>query len=115
MSSATTDQPVRQSAEEESSATSIPDGPAPQASPSTSTRGAEPAAATVTLRPDPSTVAAAKAQELAPVSNESVRPTADARASDDAESTARDGGSMANAAGTAASVTSRPSKLEIRM
>ena len=115
MSSATTDQPVRQSAQKESSATSIPDAPAPQASPSsqTGTQGAEPAPATATVWPDPPAVAAVKAQEPAPVSSESVRPTADA--SDDAESTARDGGSTANAAGTAASVTVRPSKLEIRM
>jgi hypothetical protein len=115
MSSATTDQPVRQSAQEGSSATSIPDAPAPQANPSSSTQGAEPAPATATVRPDPPTVAAVKAQELAPVSSESVRPTAGARASDDAQSTARDGGSTANAAGTAASVTARPWKLEIRM
>ena len=115
MSSATTVQPVRQSAQEGSSATSIPDAPAPQASPSSSTQGAEPAPATATVRPDPATVAAVKAQELAPVSSESVRPTADARVSDDAQSTARDGGSTANAAGTAVSVTARPSKLEIRM
>ena len=115
VSSATTDQPVRQSAQEGRSATSIPDALAPQASPSSSTQGAEPAPATATVRPDPPTVAAVKAQEFAPVSSESVRPTADARASDDAESTARDGGSTANAAGTALSVTARPSKLEIRM
>ena len=99
MSSATTDQPVRQSAQKGSSATSIPDAPAPQASPSsqTGTPGAEPAPATATVRPDSPAVAAVKAQEPAPVSSESVRPTADARASDDAESTARDGGSTANA------------------
>ena len=117
MGSATTDQPVRQSAQKGSSATSIPDAPAPQASPSsqTGTQGAEPAPATATVSPDPPAVAAVKAQEPAPVSSESVRPTAHARASDDAESTARDGGSTANAAGTAASVTARPSKLDIRM
>ena len=117
MSSATMDQPVRQSAQKGSSATSIPDAPAPQASPSsqTGTPGAEPAPATATVRPDPPAVAAVKAQEPAPVSSESVRATADARTSDDAESTARDGGSTANAAGTVASVTARPSKLEIRM
>ena len=117
MSSATTDQPVRQSAQKESSATSIPDAPAPQASPSSQTGspGAEPAPASATVRPDPPAVAAVKAQEPAPVSSESVRATADARTSDDAESTARDGGSTANAAGTVASVTARPSKLEIRM
>jgi len=117
MSSATTDQPVRQSAQDGSSATTIPDAPAPQASPSsrTGTEGAEPAPATATVWADPPAVAAVKAREPAPVSSESVRPRADARASDDAESTARDGGSTANAAGTAASVTARPSKLEIRM
>ena len=115
MSSATTDQPVRQSAQKESSATSIPDAPAPQASRSSSTQGAEPAPATATVRPDPPGIAAVEAQEPAPVSSVSVRPTADARASDDAESTARDGGSTANTAGRAASVTARPSKLEIRM
>ena len=110
MSSATTDQPVRQSAQKESSATSIPDAPAPQ-SPSSQTgiQGAEPAPATATVWPDPPAVAAVKAQEPAPVSTKSVRPN------DDAESTARDGGSTANAAGTAASVTARPSKLEIRI
>jgi hypothetical protein len=115
LSSATTDQSVRQSAQKESSATSIPDAPAPQASPSSQigTQGAEPAPATATVGPDPPAVAAVKAQEPALVSSESVRPTADA--SDDAESTARDGRSTANAAGTAASVTARPSKLEIRM
>jgi hypothetical protein len=117
MGSATTDQPVRQSAQKGSSATSIPNAPAPQASPSsqTGTQGAEPAPATATVSPDPPAVAAVKAQEPAPVSSESVRPTAHARASDDAESTARDGGSTSNAAGTAASVTARPSKLDIRM
>ena len=116
-SSATTDQAVWHSAQKESSATSISDAAAPQASPSsqTGTQGAEPAPATATVRPDPPAVAAVKAQEPAPVSSESVRPTADARASDDAESTARDGGSIAKAAGTTASVTARSSKLEIRM
>jgi hypothetical protein len=117
MSSATMDQPILQSAQKGSPATSIPEAPAPQASPSsqTGTQGAEPAPATATVRPDPPAVAAVKAQEPAPVSSESIRPTADARASDDAESTARDGGSTANVAGTAASVTARSSKLEIRM
>jgi hypothetical protein len=116
-SSATTDQPVRQSAQKESSATTIPDARAPQASPSsqTGTQGAEAAPATATVRPDPPAVAAVKAQEPGPVSSESVRPTADVRASDDADSTARDGGSTGNAAGTAASVRARPSKLEIRI
>jgi hypothetical protein len=113
----TTDQPVRQSPQKESSATSISDAPAPQASPSsqTGTQGAEPAPATATVRPDPPAVAAVKAPEPALVLSESIHPTADARAPDDAESTARDGGSTANAAGTAASVTVRPSNLEIRM
>jgi len=117
MSSATTDQPVRQSAEKGSSVTSIPDAPAPRASPSlqTGTQEAEPAPATATVSPDPPAVAAVKAQESPPVSSESVRPTANARASDDAKSTTRDGGSTANAAGTAAPITARPSKLEIRM
>jgi hypothetical protein len=115
MSSATPDQPVLQSAQEESSATPIPDAPAPQASPSSSTQGAEPAPATATVLPDPPGIAAVEAQEPAPVSRESVRPPAEARASDDTESTARDGGSTANTARTAASVTARPSKLEIRM
>jgi hypothetical protein len=117
MSSATTDQPILQSAQKGSPATSIPEAPAPQASPSsqTGTQGTEPAPATATVRPDPPAVAAVEAQEPAPVSSESVRPTADARASDDAESTARDGGSTANVAGTAASITARSSKLEIRM
>jgi hypothetical protein len=116
MTSATTDQPVRQ-AQKGSPATSIPEAPAPQANPSsqTGTQGAEPAPATATVSPDPPAIAAVKAQEPAPVSSESVRPTAGARASDDAQSTARDGGSTANAAGTAASVTARPWKLEIRM
>jgi hypothetical protein len=117
MSSATTDQPVRQSAQKRSSATSIPDASASRASPSSQpgTQGAEPAPATATVSPDPPAVATVKAQEPAPVSSESVRPTANARASDNAESTARDGGSTAKAAGTAAPVTARPSKLEIRM
>jgi hypothetical protein len=115
MGSAITDQPLRQSAQEGSAATSIPGVPAPQATPPSSTRGAEPAPATATVRTDPSTVTAVEAQEPAPVSSESVRPTADARASDDAESTARGGGSTATAAGPAVSVTVRPSKLEIRM
>jgi hypothetical protein len=116
MSSATTDQPVRQSAQKGSSATSIPDAHAHQASPSsqTSTQGAEPAPAAATVSPDPPAVAAGKAQEP-PVSSESVRPTTNAQASDNAESTGRDGGSTPNAAGTAASVKARPSKLEIRM
>jgi hypothetical protein len=114
MSSATTDQPVRQSEQKGSLATSIPDAPAPQSS-QTGTQGAEPAPATATVSPDPPAVAAVKAQEPPPVSSESVRPTANARASDDAESTARDGGSTANPPGTAASVTARPSKLDIRM
>jgi hypothetical protein len=101
MSSAT-DQPVRQSAQKGSPAISIPAARAAQASPSsqTGTQGAEPAPATATV-PDPPAVAAVKVQEPAPVSSESVRPTAGARASDDAESTARGDGSTANAAGTA--------------
>jgi hypothetical protein len=116
MSSATTDQPFLQSAQKGSPATSIPEAPAPQAGPSQAgTQGAEPAPATATVGPDLPAVAAVKAQEAAPVSSESVRPTAGARASDDAQSIARDGGSTANAAGTAASVTTRPWKLEIRM
>jgi hypothetical protein len=107
MSSATTDQP--QSAQKRSSATSIPDAFAPQASPSsqTSTQGAEPAPAATTVSPDPPAVAAVKQEP--PVSSESVQ------ASDNAESTGRDGGSTANAARTAPPVTARPSKLEIRM
>jgi hypothetical protein len=108
MSSATTDQPIRQSAQKGSPATSIPEVPTPQASPPSQA----PATATV---PDLPAFAAVKAQEPAPVSSESVRPTAGARTSDDAQSTVRDGGSTANAAGTAASVTARPPKLEIRM
>jgi hypothetical protein len=115
MSSATTDEPVGQSAQKGSSATSIPDAPTASPPSQSGTQGAEPAPATATVWPDPAAVAAVKAQEPAPVSNESVRPTADARAPDDAESTARDGGSTAKAAGTAAPVTARPSKLEIRM
>jgi hypothetical protein len=113
MSSATTDQRILQSAQEGSPATSIPEAPAPQAKPSS--QGAEPAPATATVGPDLPAVAAVKAQEPAPVSSESVRPTAGARASDDGQSIARDGGSTANAAGTAASVTTRPWKMEIRM
>ena len=111
MGSATMDQSVRQSAQ--SLSTSISDAPAPQASPSSQigTQAAEPAPATATVGPDPPAGAAVKAQEPAPVSSESVRPTA----SDDVENTARDGRPTANAAGTAASVTVRPSKLEIRM
>lgn len=117
MNSATTDQPIRQSAQKGSLATSIPEVTAPQASMSSQagTEGAEPAPATATVRPDLPAVAAVKAQEPDPVSSESVSPTAGARASDDAPSIARDGGSTANAAGTAASVTARPRKLEIRM
>jgi hypothetical protein len=109
MSSATTDQPVRQSGQKGSPATSIPEATAPQTSPSsqTGTQGTEPAPATAAVWPDPPTVAAVRAHEPAPVSSESVRPTAGALASDDAESTARDGGSTANAAGTAATVEIR--------
>jgi hypothetical protein len=116
MSSAITDQPIRQSAQKGSRATSIPEAPAPQASASSQagTEGAEPAPATATVRSDLPAVAAVKPQEPGPVSNESVRPTADPRASDDAQSTAQDSGSTANAAGTAASVAARP-RLEIRM
>jgi hypothetical protein len=120
VSGTATDQSALQGAQEAtpqaSPALSI-QAPAPQASPSsqTGTQGAEPAPATATAWPDLPAVAVVKAQAPAPVSSESVRPTAGARASDDAQSTARDSGSTANAAGTAASVTARPWKLEIRM
>jgi hypothetical protein len=105
VSGAATDQTAQQGAQETpqtSPALSI-QAPAPQASQSsqTSDQGEE---------------------RTAPPSDsptEFIQPTADNTAgtsvSDDAKSTARDGGSTANAAGTAASVTARPWKLEIRM
>jgi hypothetical protein len=107
ISNATTDQPIQQSAQKGSPATSIP-----EVSSQAGTQGAEPAPAPATVRPDHPAVAAVKAQEPDPVSSESVSPTA-ARTSDDAQSTVRDGGSTANAARTAA--TARPWRLEIRM
>jgi hypothetical protein len=105
------DQPVQPAAAQQGAREAIP-----QASPALSIQAPAPAP------PDPP-IATFKAQErTAPPSDsptEFIQPTADTTAgtsvSDDAKSTARDGGSTANAAGTAASVTARPWKLEIRM
>jgi len=96
--------------------------PAPQASQSSQTSDQGATTRSVPAPPDPP-IATFKAQErTAPPSDsptEFIQPTADTTAAtsvpDDAKSTARDGGSTANAAGTAASITARPWKLEIRM
>jgi hypothetical protein len=125
VSGAATDQSAQQGAQEAipqaSPALSI-QTPAPQASQSSQTSDQRATTRSVPAPPDPP-IATFKAQErTAPPSDsptEFIQRTADTTAgtsvSDDAKSTARDGGSTANAAGTAASVTARPWKLEIRM
>jgi hypothetical protein len=118
VSGAARDQSAQQGAQE---AISI-QAPAPQASQSSQTSDQGATTRSVPAPPDPP-IATFKAQErTAPPSDsptEFIQPTADTTAGtsvpDDAKSTARDGGSTANAAGTAASVTPRPWKLEIRM
>ena len=122
-----TDQSAQQGAQEAipqvSPALSI-QAPAPQASQSSQTSDQGATTRSVPAPPDPPpSIATFKAQErTAPPSDsptDFIQPTADTTAgtsvSDDAKSTARDGGSTANAAGTAASVMARPWKLEIRM
>ena len=125
VSGAAMDQSAQQGAQEAipqaSPALSI-QAPAPQASQSSQTSDQGATTRSVPAPPDPP-IATFKAQErTAPPSDsptEFIQPTADTTAGtsvpDDAKSTARDGGSTANAAGTAASVTARPWKLEIRM
>jgi hypothetical protein len=125
VSGAAVDQSAQQGAQEAipqaSPALSI-QAPAPQASQSSQTSDQGTTTRSVPAPPDPR-IATFKAQErTAPPSDsptEFIQSTADTTAGtsvpDDAKSTARDGGSTANAAGTAASVTARPWKLEIRM
>jgi hypothetical protein len=125
LSGAAMDQSAQQGAQEAipqaSPALSI-QAPAPQASQLSQTSDQGATTRSVPAPPDPP-IATFKAQErTAPPSDsptEFIQPTADTTAgtsvSDDAKSTARDGGSTANAAGTAASVKARPWKLEIRM
>ena len=115
--SATTDKLVQRSAQEGSTAPSIPEAPAPQASTSsqTSAQAAGPAPAAPVAWPDaPPAVATVKAQEPSAVPTdapaESVSPKADARASDDAESTAR-GGEPTTNAGMAGSLTATPMEM----
>jgi hypothetical protein len=124
VSGAATDQSARQGAQEApqaSPALSI-QAPPPQASQSSQMSDQGATTRSVPAPPEPP-IATFKAQEPTAPSSDSptefIRPTANTTAgasvSDDAKSTARDGGSTANAAGTAASVTARPWKLEIRM
>ena len=92
VTSATADKLVQRGAQEGSIAPSIPGAPAPQAStsPRTTAQAAGPAPAAPVAWPDaPPAVATVKAQEPSAVPTDapaaSVRPRADARASDDAE------------------------------
>ena len=115
--STTTNKLVQRSAQEGSTAPSIPEAPAPQANKSsqTSAQAAGPAPAAPMAWPDaPPAVATVKTQEPGAVPTdapaESVSPKADARAPDGAESTAR-GGEPTTNAGMAGSLTATPMEM----
>ena len=115
--STTTDKLIQRSAQEGSTAPSIPEAPTPQGNkPSqTSAQAAGPAPAAPMAWPDASAaVATVKTQEPSAVPTdapaESVRPKADARASDHAASTAR-GGEPTTNAGMAGSLTAMPMEM----
>ena len=102
VSSATADQPVRQGAQKDSSASPLAERAAPQASPSSqmSDQAPAPASATGPAWPDPG-VPAVKTPELVAAPSDSRtqsgQPAVDAAAPDKAESTAQDSAAVAEA------------------
>jgi len=121
VSSVATDQSAQQSAQKGTpqggSASSIPEAPAPKASPSsqTSDQGAAHAPVATPAWPDPPVVTFKTQEPTAPPSDtrtEFTQPTADTTAdtpvSDDAKSTARGGASTTNSAGTTTSASMMP-------
>ena len=118
VSSATTDQALRQSARkgppQGSSASSTPEAPASQANLSSQTGNQVPAAnasAGTPVWPDPPVVTFKTPEPTAPSSDtqtESTRATTDITVSDDAKSTARGAASITNGAGTTTSASLMP-------
>jgi hypothetical protein len=109
VSGVATDQSAQQSAQkgtpQGNSASSIPEALAPQTSPSsqTSDKGTTQPSAAAPAWPDPPAAKGIAREPTAPPSDtptESVRPTADDRASDDVKSTSQSGASISNAART---------------
>ena len=107
-SSATTREPVRQPAQEETAAPAIPEPPIAQSSASSETNGQGPAAppAAAVVWPDPPAVATVKVQEPKPVASEAppyaIQTTVGARAADDPEGIAQTGAQAGEAATTTA-------------
>ena len=117
VSSVATDQSAQQGAQKGTpqggSASSIPEAPAPKASPSsqTSDQGAAHASVATPAWPDPPVAAAIAQEPTAPPSDarkESIRPTADTLVADDAKSTSRGGPSTNNPTGTTTSTSLMP-------
>jgi hypothetical protein len=117
VSSVATDQSAQQSAQKGTpqggSASSIPEAPAPKASPSsqTSDQGAAHASVATPAWPDPPVVTFKTQEPTAPPSDtrtESIRPTADTLVADDARSTSRGGPSTNNPTGTTTSTSLMP-------